>query len=339
MAFSNGQNVQAADLNNFSVTTVTTTGDVTVGDDLIVTDDASVGGDLAVTGSITLGGVPITAAVTRDIVCGRLSLTTGVAVTTADVTAATTLYFALYRGNQIALYSGTEWLLFTIAQLSIAVPATTNQMYDVFVDYNSGTPALALTAWTNDTTRATALVAQDGVLVKTGVLTQRYVGSFRTTGVSGQTEDSLLRRLVWNFYNQKERPLNRRETTANWSSAADNTWAQANASTANQVDWVCGVPEDAIDLNVISTSFAGGSVTAQIALALNSVTVPSTVQISGSPQPGQQTQNTAILRTIPATGYSYAAWLERTTSFAITTWTSTVGGLTAASGITGAIRG
>src|SRR5688572_15972641 len=55
MAFSNGQLVNAADLNNFSVTTVTTSGSVTVGNDLAVTDDVTIGGDLQVTG--TLSGV------------------------------------------------------------------------------------------------------------------------------------------------------------------------------------------------------------------------------------------------------------------------------------------
>lgn len=41
MAFSNGQNVQASDLNNFSVTTVTTTGAVSVGTTLGVTGTLS----------------------------------------------------------------------------------------------------------------------------------------------------------------------------------------------------------------------------------------------------------------------------------------------------------
>jgi hypothetical protein len=93
--------------------------------------------------------------------CGRLTLTTGLPVTTADVTgaSATTLYYAPYGGcNQIDLFDGTTWARNAFAQISIAVPATTSQMYDVFAYDNAGVVALELTAWTNDTTRATALV-------------------------------------------------------------------------------------------------------------------------------------------------------------------------------------
>jgi len=111
-------------------------------------------------------------------------------VTTSDVTAATTVYWALHNGEQIALFDGTDtWVVSEVAELSIAVPATTSTMYDLFVDYNAGTPQLQATAWSNDTTRATALTTQDGILVQTGNTDWRYVGCFRTTGSSGQTED------------------------------------------------------------------------------------------------------------------------------------------------------
>jgi hypothetical protein len=160
------------------------------------------------------------------------------------------LYFALYRGNQIALYSGSAWVLSAIAELSIAVPATTSQMYDVFVDYNSGTPALALTAWTNDTTRATALTKQDGIYVLTGTLGKRYVGSFRTTGVSGQTEDSAAKRYVWNYYNRVRTNVAKLESTDSWNYTST-TIRQANGSAANQVDIVVGVQESTLDLALL----------------------------------------------------------------------------------------
>src|SRR5690348_9522061 len=83
---------------------------------------------------------------------GRLTLTTGVPVTTSNVTAATTIYFTPFRGNQIDLYTGGTWQRFTFSELSIAVPASTNTDYDVWVYNNSGTPALELLAWTNQTT-------------------------------------------------------------------------------------------------------------------------------------------------------------------------------------------
>jgi hypothetical protein len=67
---------------------------------------------------------------------------------------------------------------------------TPNTNYDVLGYNNSGTLALDLVAWTNGTTRATALARQDGVLVKSGATTRRYLGTLRTTGTTGQTEFS-----------------------------------------------------------------------------------------------------------------------------------------------------
>jgi hypothetical protein len=68
----------------------------------------------------------------------RLTLTTGVPVTTTDVTAATTLFCTPYRGNRIALFDAAgNSTVRTSAEFSIAVPATTSQMYDVFAFANS----------------------------------------------------------------------------------------------------------------------------------------------------------------------------------------------------------
>jgi hypothetical protein len=138
----------------------------------------------------------------------RLTLTTGVPVTTADVTGATTIYCTPYRGNTIALYDGTNWNMRTSSEFSLALGVlTASRPYDVFCYDNAGVPTLEFTAWTNDTTRATALVMQDGVLSKTGALTRRYLGTFYTTATT-TTEDSATKRLLINYYHQVERPLN-----------------------------------------------------------------------------------------------------------------------------------
>ena len=136
---------------------------------------------------------------------GRLTLTSGTPVTTADVTAATTIYYTPYNGNKISTFNGSSWSTITFTEKSIAIPATTSTPFDVFMV--DGTQVLETVNWTNDTTRATALVLQDGVLVKSGATTRRYLGTCRTTTVSGQTEDSLINRLVYNHYNKLLRPM------------------------------------------------------------------------------------------------------------------------------------
>lgn len=73
----------------------------------------------------------------------RLSLTTGVPITTSDVVAATTIYCTPYSGNQISLYDGAQWNVISSAQFSLALGTLTNvTMYDVFCYNNSGVPTL-----------------------------------------------------------------------------------------------------------------------------------------------------------------------------------------------------
>jgi hypothetical protein len=173
----------------------------------------------------------------------RLSPTTGVPIDN-NATAVTTIYMTPFVGNLISLYNGTTWDTLSTAEISIAVPATTATLYDVFCYNNSGTATLELTAWTNDTTRATALVAQDGVLCKTGALTRRWIGCMRTTSVSGQTEDSTTNRLIYNFYNQRQRPLANALADSSWTwSGTYGTWRAANANTTtNMILAISGAP-------------------------------------------------------------------------------------------------
>lgn len=253
---------------------------------------------------------------------GRLTLTTAVPVTTTDVTAATTLYWAPYTGNHISLYSGSAWVLFTQAELSIAVPATTNQMYDAFVDYNAGTPALTATAWTNDTTRATALTTQDGVLVLTGSTGKRYVGSFRTTTVSGTTEDSIAKRFVNNYYNRVPREL-RVSPTGTWTYTTA-TWRQANASAANQLALVVGVTEQAMSVTLTAMS-ANSTVNLDTyaSIGYDSTTAPATgatAVIGMNGGAGSFSTILATLTNVPAAGYHFFAWLEYSGAVGITTW-------------------
>ena len=271
----------------------------------------------------------------RSIVDGRLTLTTAVPVTTADVTAAGTLYWALYRGNQIGLYTGSSWALMTVAELSIAVPAVANQVYDVFVDYNAGTPILALTAWTNDTTRATALTTQDGVLVKTGATGQRYVGTVRTVAAS-QLNDSAALRHVWNYYNRVARPMRVLDATNSWAPAADGVIQQANASALNQLDIVVGVAEDEIHVQVVHQgSNSAGAVFFWAGIGLDATNAKATGCLASelNPAANVRVQLTATLDTIPAIGRHIFTWLEESATAVSTTFFGDNNGLIVQSGI------
>lgn len=273
----------------------------------------------------------------------RLTLTSGTPVTTGDVTAATTLYFTPYKGNNISLYDGsTYWSNISTSQISIAVPATTNQMYDVFVYNNSGTPTLELLAWTNDTTRATALAYQDGRLVKNGTPTRRYVGSIRTTGSSGQTEDSNAKRYVWNYNNRIRKNMKAQDATATWNYNT-NTFREANGGTTNQLDMVIGVSEDIINAKVMgaAANSGGTSPNYQVGIGLASTTVDSSTMnaigaLTGGTGSGGYQEIFAIYDGYPGIGRRTMVWLEKATNDGTTTW---LGGTGAAPGIEGNLFG
>lgn len=195
---------------------------------------------------------------------GRLTLTTGVAVTTEAVNAAETLYYTPYKGNCIALYDGSNWYRRTFSELSIDVPDATN-CYDVFAYDNSGTVTLELTAWTNTTTRATALALQEGVLVKSGATTRRYLGTFySTTAGNGQINDNFQVRGLWNYYNRMPRQFSAGGSSNSWTYTTA-TVRQADNSATNEVQFVVGVVEDMVQVDIICWAKNSG---ANVAIAI-----------------------------------------------------------------------
>lgn len=275
-----------------------------------------------------------------NIMEGRLTLTTATPVTTADVTAATTLYWALYTGNRITLYTGSAWTVVTFSQLSITmVGLTASKPYDVFIDYAAGTPALEVVVWTNDTTRATALATQDGVYVQTGDADSRYVGTIYIDAGGGAVTDSFALRHVWNYYNRVDREMRVLEATNSWT--AGTSWGQANSSAANQLDTVIGVAEDGWSITVVtdcSADTAGDEM--RVAIGLDSTSAPATGaifhEVQAQATPGSRLGLTASLRTIPAAGRHIAVWLESGT--ATMTCVGDNGGTNVQSGINGWMR-
>lgn len=211
---------------------------------------------------------------------GRLTLSSGVPITTGNVASAGTLFFTPFKGNAVDLYDGTKWSKFFFTQLSLSLTALTqNVPIDVFIFNNSGTLTLSTVNWTNSTTRATALTLQDGVEVLTGTTTKRYLGTIYLNGV-GTTEDSTANRLVYNRYNQVPRNLSVNEATANWTYSVA-AWRQANANTANKVNIVVGLSEQMMTAKVHGTAEAvTGSQFVGFGVGINSTTVNS-AQLTG----------------------------------------------------------
>lgn len=300
---------------------------------LILTGDpppitlATSGSGLSVTSSST--GYTIQRA-DPGIPCGRLTLESGNPVSTSDQTAKTTLFYTPVGCNTIALYDGSKWNTRTLTELSIAVPATTVTIYDVYVFDNSGTPALELNAWTNDTTPATAhsgaTFYQDGAPIKAGTSTRRFVGLMRTASSSGTTEDSFTKRFVWNYYNRVPRTLKRFEATDSWGPYNTATYRQANASSSNQVECVIGVAD--VEVVLTLTAMSRNDTAADnsfISISDQATTVSTTPDSNVTGQalhnnvvifvPGQ-----AVLRKYPVVGHHVFGWLEQGSGANNTIW-------------------
>lgn len=178
----------------------------------------------------------------------RLSLETGVAISSSDQNAKGSVYLTKFRGDQIAVYDGSSaWttlalgsdLSITLSTLSASLP------HDIFAYNNSGALAIEGLAWTNATTRATALTTQNGVLVKSGATTRRYIGTIYLDG-SKQCYDAKLHRWVWNYYNRADRQLYKDvETSHSYNSTAIRYY---NNDSNQYVDFICGVDEDVINI-------------------------------------------------------------------------------------------
>lgn len=246
---------------------------------------------------------------------GRLTLTTALPVTTADVTGATTVYWTPYKGKYIALYNGsTAWIRRLFVDTALALGAVTSGLpYDIFGYDNSGTFALEKLAWTNGTTRATALVLQDGVWVKTGATTRRYLGTILTTSATA-TEDSTVNRNVWNYYNRVEKPVRRRETNSVWTYNTA-TIRQARASALNQIGLVVGVAEATLDLSVLVTVTNDTTATIAVTGIGEDSTTTISVDAAGGlgivPAANIYAMVTSRLVKMPAIGVHYYAWLEK----------------------------
>ena len=144
----------------------------------------------------------------------RLTPSSTESYVTDDDTGNTVLYLLPFRDNLARLYTGSSWELVAIPSLSFDVSTDSDidssaiaasSAYDAFIDYNDGSPQLAVKKWTSSgfgsSTRATALVRQDGVLVLSGAADHLYVGSFKTNS-STQIDLSAGKLGIWNYYNQ-----------------------------------------------------------------------------------------------------------------------------------------
>lgn len=151
---------------------------------------------------------------------GRLTLTTGIPILTADVTAAGIIYYTPYVGQYAPIWNGTAFINANLGgQLTLTLNSTnhpTTTVFDVYLSLQSGIATLSAMAWSNASTTARSstlggktatgnatITQKNGIWVNnatisssdsfnstTGVVIPQnqgtYLGSFYTTA-AGQT--------------------------------------------------------------------------------------------------------------------------------------------------------
>lgn len=273
----------------------------------------------------------------------RLSLTSGVPVTTSDVTGATTVYLSPYKGNRIALWDGTAWHMRTSAEVGLLLGGLTSGFpYDIFAYDNAGVVTLASRIWNDATNRNPifALTQLNGVLVESALPIRRYLGTIVATGVAS-TEDSLAKRYVWNYYNRVRRPMRAVDTTNSWNYTLT-TIRQANAAAANQLNFVVGVQEDVVSADILAAAFnSGGAVNVGVGIGLDTTTAFTSGCLLpfANPAAGVAAMLSASIKVYPAEGKHFLSWNEYSGAAGTTTWIGDNGTTNYQSGIHGEVWG
>lgn len=144
------------------------------------------------------------------------------------------IYYLPYTSNVVAVYDGSKWVLRTFSSLNIT-GFISGKVSDVWVYDNAGTLAGELTDWANTTTRATALAYQDGVLVKSGTPTRRFVGTLWADYL-GVGPGSMG---IWNLYNQVDITLEVFDSNSHtYNTSTVREW---NNNTGSRIRFVMGL--------------------------------------------------------------------------------------------------
>lgn len=225
-------------------------------------------------------------------------LIVGMEVSGTGISGGTTIA-SIVSGSQITLSANATDT--GEKSLTFKVPAST--VLDIFAYWTGTAVKLEMVKWTNTTTRANALTTDNGILVKTGDNTKRYIGGVATTATAGQTEDSIANRLVWNAYNRMRRYFEIKDTTDSWAYTTT-AWRSLNNNNANRINFVVGLNESIVEMQGITTVSGG---TGYIGFGLDKINGNDTVirSIGSSFIPSQ-----AIYSAYPGIGLHYLQMVE-----------------------------
>jgi len=248
------------------------------------------------------------------------------------------IYLVPFRGNQISFYTpGFGWNCYPIPFGGV-VPTiylsglSTSKCYDVFAYWDGSLVQLEYLAWTNLTTRATALTFQDGVYTKSTDQTRLYLGTF-TPSNTGNVNDLVAERGLWNYFNRVQKAVKLFDSTASWTYNSS-TWRVENAA-ATRILVTVGVAEDYDEFELDVLALGSSSITACAGIGLDSTNVNSADAYPGM-RSGDKGLAMANLKTLLAVGCHSIYWLESTNGGSATFYGVWIAGQSV-SGLTGLV--
>lgn len=261
---------------------------------------------------------------------GRLTLTSATPFIASNVTAGTSVYYTPYIGNLSPIWDGTQYVMRTFAELTLSLASqhTANNLYDVFLFWNSGAVEIVTgPAWSNSTAGScsrgtgagsTELERKNGLWTNKNSITGRngattytidaykalYVGTIIIDGTNGQISQHVgwgqsRRPGPWNCYNRCMRILLAGDSTASWTYGTL-TWRQSRASAGNTLMTLCGLADEWIDVSFSQFTHTYGANYAMVGIGLNSTSSPSG-QIARNALPTSGEQSLSLLATFNKT--------------------------------------
>lgn len=177
-------------------------------------------------------------AATQDVSIGlcelRLTLESGVPVSTTNQSDKTTVYLTPYLGSRVCLWDGTAYQIVSTAQVSLSVTAlSADTLYYLYAYLSGGSVVLEAST--------TSFATTNGIQHKSTDQTRRLVGLMRTHSNSGtRVHDHENYRNVCSWQNQVQKPLTFYYSGA-WFPSAAATWLHWNNSASAFCSFVsCG---------------------------------------------------------------------------------------------------
>ncbi len=226
----------------------------------------------------------------------------------SDVTAATTVFYSPYNGNQIPVWNGSSFTLLAFPELQLVLSSSAqlaSTIYDVCIFNNGGTAAIVFgPAWATSTAGAGSrgtgagtaqLIYQNGILVNAvqiaanngttaftiAALKCTYVGSVIIDATSGQVTTHRAAGIqrkwgVWNAYNRVPILLSVSQSTTPWTYNLA-VWRQSNGTTSDTAQVFTGLAQEQASATFYQQVSIIGSPNAigYVGIGINSTTAPS----------------------------------------------------------------